>query len=274
MAELHWNVVYGPVKSRRFGPSLGVNLQPPDRKICTFNCAYCQYGWTRLEAEGKLPPTTAWPKRAQIARTVERELAARRPGGGHRAPDRRRPWRTDPAPGVPPRRARPAGRPRPRGAVAADCDSLELDDARPPARAQGARPARRAPHEARPGDDETLQRINGSAIPVEKIVSGLKKLHDVRLQAMFITDRNGRLDNTGQETVSRWLVAVKAVKPREVHLYTIDQQPAFPFLRAVSATSWRRSPAAARLEIPLLTWSTTTELALVRSRELALVRSV
>ena len=105
------------------------------------------------------------------------------------------------------------------------------------------------------GDDETLQRLNGATMPIEKIVSGLKKLHDVRIQAMFVTDRSGRLDNTGQETVSHWLEAVKAVKPREVHLYTIDQQPAFPFLRAVSADRLETIARRVRdLDIPVLTY--------------------
>jgi wyosine [tRNA(Phe)-imidazoG37] synthetase (radical SAM superfamily) len=45
--------VYGPVPSRRFGLSLGVDLVP--HKICTYDCVYCQLG-----------PTTC--------RQVEREL--------------------------------------------------------------------------------------------------------------------------------------------------------------------------------------------------------
>lgn len=36
--------LYGPVLSRRLGLSLGVNLVP--RKVCTYNCIYCQLGRT------------------------------------------------------------------------------------------------------------------------------------------------------------------------------------------------------------------------------------
>ncbi len=43
-------LVYGPVDSRRYGRSLGVNLLPPDVKHCNFDCGYCQLGWTDLEA--------------------------------------------------------------------------------------------------------------------------------------------------------------------------------------------------------------------------------
>lgn len=38
-------VLYGPVHSRRYGSSLGINLLPCDQKICSFNCVYCQLGW-------------------------------------------------------------------------------------------------------------------------------------------------------------------------------------------------------------------------------------
>jgi len=42
--------VFGPVPSRRFGRSLGVNPLP--RKICNYSCVYCQLGRTpKLQAE-------------------------------------------------------------------------------------------------------------------------------------------------------------------------------------------------------------------------------
>lgn len=39
--------IYGPVKSRRLGLSLGLNLTLP--KICSFNCIYCQLGRTPIK---------------------------------------------------------------------------------------------------------------------------------------------------------------------------------------------------------------------------------
>ncbi len=36
--------VYGPVKSRRHGQSLGINLGLADTKVCTWGCVYCQCG--------------------------------------------------------------------------------------------------------------------------------------------------------------------------------------------------------------------------------------
>ena len=40
------SVIFGPVKSRRLGNSLGINLLPNDSKLCNYNCVYCECGWT------------------------------------------------------------------------------------------------------------------------------------------------------------------------------------------------------------------------------------
>jgi len=39
-------VIYGPVPSWRLGRSLGIDLLPGRGKTCTFDCLYCQLGWT------------------------------------------------------------------------------------------------------------------------------------------------------------------------------------------------------------------------------------
>jgi len=46
MSILFHNIVFGPVRSRRLGFSLGINLLPVNSKICSFNCIYCECGWT------------------------------------------------------------------------------------------------------------------------------------------------------------------------------------------------------------------------------------
>src|SRR3990167_7806366 len=38
--------VYGPIHSRRYGYSLGINPLPVTYKFCDFDCVYCQYGWS------------------------------------------------------------------------------------------------------------------------------------------------------------------------------------------------------------------------------------
>jgi len=41
-------IIFGPVKSRRLGNSLGVNLLPETTKMCNYNCIYCECGWTKV----------------------------------------------------------------------------------------------------------------------------------------------------------------------------------------------------------------------------------
>ncbi len=47
MSTFLWeSIAFGPIHSRRLGHSLGINLLPTDVKICSFNCLYCECGWT------------------------------------------------------------------------------------------------------------------------------------------------------------------------------------------------------------------------------------
>ena len=63
-------LAFGPVPSRRFGSSLGVNNIPPKR--CTYSCVYCQLGPTgsmRVRRRASVPVRT-------VARAVEERLKA------------------------------------------------------------------------------------------------------------------------------------------------------------------------------------------------------
>lgn len=48
-------IIFGPIKSRRLGLSLGVNLLPIDAKICSFNCIYCECGFNTTIKEFPMP---------------------------------------------------------------------------------------------------------------------------------------------------------------------------------------------------------------------------
>ena len=50
------SIIFGPVWSRRLGESLGINLLPPDRKTCNFNCIYCECGPTPDQTSGAVFP--------------------------------------------------------------------------------------------------------------------------------------------------------------------------------------------------------------------------
>jgi len=68
----HFKYLFGPVPSRRFGLSLGVDLVP--HKTCPLNCVFCEVG----------PTTCLTMERKEYAPTlaIERELEAWRAEGG------------------------------------------------------------------------------------------------------------------------------------------------------------------------------------------------
>lgn len=45
------NIVFGPIISRRLGISLGINVLPTHKKLCNFNCVYCECGWSELKVD-------------------------------------------------------------------------------------------------------------------------------------------------------------------------------------------------------------------------------
>ncbi|HOW21867.1 MAG: radical SAM protein [Bacteroidales bacterium] len=69
------SIVFGPVRSRRLGASLGMNLLPPDRKVCSFNCVYCECGWTDSIDSDMLP------SRGQVQAALEYKLKKMISGG-------------------------------------------------------------------------------------------------------------------------------------------------------------------------------------------------
>ena len=70
MLPLQEGVVYGPVHSRRLGWSLGVNVLPRGAKVCSFNCSYCQYGWTKSNGRHPAGGDDLWPAPASVAKAV------------------------------------------------------------------------------------------------------------------------------------------------------------------------------------------------------------
>lgn len=66
---LFHEVIFGPVRSRRLGRSLGVNLLPVDSKFCSFNCIYCECGWTKATRQAPVLPS-----RKEVSEFLEQRL--------------------------------------------------------------------------------------------------------------------------------------------------------------------------------------------------------
>ncbi|TCO07896.1 radical SAM protein [Natronoflexus pectinivorans] len=64
------DIIFGPVKSRRLGVSLGINLLPGNRKVCSFDCIYCECGFN----PGKDAPASTLPSRDEVYDELEVQL--------------------------------------------------------------------------------------------------------------------------------------------------------------------------------------------------------
>ncbi len=73
LLELKKEIIYGPVNSRRLGRSLGINILPAQRKICPFNCVYCQYGWTKDHVL-RINPRLDLPSADAVKKALEKAL--------------------------------------------------------------------------------------------------------------------------------------------------------------------------------------------------------
>ena len=244
---LHEGIIYGPVRSRRLGRSLGINLTPAHVKLCSFNCSYCQYGWSEQSGR-RTPALENWPSPASVAKAVSAALRALHEKGetldrltlaGHGEPTMHpqvrevvaalRKVRDDLAPGLP-------------IAVLSNASTLDRADVR-----AGLADVDQRFMKLDGGDAATVRAINGATVPFDAIVKGLGSIKDVVIQSMFVKDRSGRVDNTSDRTLIAWVSALQQIHPQAVHVYTLDRAPAFPYLQPVSAARLREIAQRVRL---------------------------
>ncbi|MCF8337244.1 MAG: radical SAM protein [Bacteroidales bacterium] len=225
MAILFDEIVFGPVHSRRFGLSLGLNLLPVGSKFCTFDCIYCECGWTQKEQmkKGELPSFETIRKAMQetfadLDRSPDNITFA---GNGEPTihPDfpaiidetiRLRNHYFPGAKVTVLSNASQLHKPKILGALKkADNNVLKLDA----------------------GTEEMFQKINSPAgnLSLDNIVTHLKKFNsgELTIQTLFLRGYiNGeRIDNTNGQELEHWLNHIKAIQPKNVMIYSLDREP-------------------------------------------------
>ena len=228
--------IFGPVHSRRLGISLGINLQPGDGKVCTFDCLYCECGFN-----GDHRPHSPRPTREEVRTALERTLIQMHERDEH--PD----VLTFAGNGEPTTHPDFAG-------VIDDTIALR-DKWAPKARVSVLSNATAI---GRPEVREALKRVDNNILKLDTVDNDYIRLldrptqpsYDVRrvieqmkafeghciVQTMLLkgvidgTD----MDNTGDEYILPWLEAVKEIAPSMVMIYTIDRET--PDKRLLKAT--------------------------------------
>ncbi len=217
--------IFGPVRSRRLGVSLGINLLPGDGKVCTFDCIYCECGFNATHRS-----RTPLPTREEVREALEKQLLKMKDEGT--APD----VLTFAGNGEPTI--------HPRFAQIID-DTLELRDKYFPQAKVSV--LSNATLIGRPTVREALKKVDNNILKLDTVSADYVarvdrpndayKLEDIIecmkafdgqliVQTMFMKGRvdGVSVDNTGDEYVLPWIETVKAVAPREVMIYTIDRE--------------------------------------------------
>jgi len=223
---LFHEIIFGPVKSRRLGVSLGINLLPVDYKYCTYNCVYCECGWTKKQESKHI----SLPKRAEIRLKLKQKLEQLQK---EKISPENLTFAGNGEPTIHPEFAEIIDdtiqlrneyfpdalitvlsngslieRPNIFGALQkADQNILKLDA----------------------GSESQFRHINipNSSTSLAQHVDNLSKFNgNLIIQSLFLSgNHNGtHIDNTSEEEINLWLDHLKKIKPKLVMIYPIDRE--------------------------------------------------
>jgi wyosine [tRNA(Phe)-imidazoG37] synthetase (radical SAM superfamily) len=218
-------IIFGPVKSRRLGVSLGINLLPGRKKVCNFNCIYCECGWSQsVDLEGGFLPSRSEVHEALASRLQEMKVKNQKPdvitfaGNGEPTlhPDfrgiiddsiiLRNKFFPETKIAVLSNSTKITNPSIKSALLKVDMNILKLDSA----------------------FDLTVNihnqpRVN---VKVDELVENLKKFNGkLIIQTLFLrgTFKGKPIDNTTPEEINAWLAALEKIKPGEVMIYTISR---------------------------------------------------
>lgn len=224
--------MFGPVRSRRLGLSLGVNILPADAKICSFNCIYCECGWnTPGPGSSFVPREVVFHEMEERFRSItsNREAIDVITFAGNGEPtlhpdfagimDDTLKLRDTLLPGVP-------------VAVLSNSTLLHREDVRnallkcdmPILKMDSAIP-------------QTITLINniGPSFPFESYFSGLKMMKGSVIQTLFLKgiQQGIAFNNSSDAEVDAWLDMLKEIAPSEVQIYTLHRVPPSDSVEAI-----------------------------------------
>ena len=217
-------IIFGPVKSRRLGISLGINLLPTHQKICNYNCIYCECGWNTHSIEGSKLPSRTEVRNGLSDRLSQMKTSAKKldsitfAGNGE-----------------------PSLHPEFTGIVD---DVIELRNKYYPSAKTTVLSNAGLLNNASifaalkkldntilkldTGTDKMYHLINRGAenINIQQIVENLKQFNgNLVIQTLFLKGKynNEIIDNTSDEEVNSWLNHIAEIKPAYVMIYPIDR---------------------------------------------------
>lgn len=226
---LQSEIIYGPVRTRRLGWSLGLNVCPIPYKLCSFNCAYCQYGWTAVRTadmtgrEGDLPTPDQFHRELEAALKRSAEIDnITFSGNGEATLHPQFGELVDIA-----RELRDKHFPKANLGILSNSSMVHVEKVR---QALAKLDFRIMKLDA--GNADVFHRINlpDKSVSYSAIVEGLKTLGKVALQTLFAA---GRVQNSGEKEVADWIDRVGEIRPLKAQIYSLHRPPAAEFLEEV-----------------------------------------
>lgn len=225
--------VYGPIRSRRFGNSLGINPLPVTYKFCDFDCVYCQYGWTPRPGNGVHKTEERLKPLSELLKEIEGSFSKFKNEG---VPIHVITIAGNGEPTLYPNflklvqgllNFRNIYFPKVKVGILSDSSQCHRSEIK---KALELLDERCMKLDA--GDEETIEKVNKpvSSFNLKRTMQALRDLHDVTIQSLFI---QGSYDNTQPNQINDWIKAVSFVKPSSVQVYTIDRPPADSRIQAV-----------------------------------------
>lgn len=231
------DIIFGPVISRRLGASLGINLLPGNRKICNFNCIYCECGWTDETNSSR----HNLPSRKELRSLLELRLLEMKEKGedldtitfaGNGEPTIHPDF-----PGIIDDTINLRNQIFPEVKIAVLSNSSKLDDPEVFSALLKIEQAILKLDSANANTVGTLNRPAGN-YSVEKVIRNLEKFEGrFILQTLFVngTHEGVVINNSTDLEINAWLEVVEKLKPELVMVYTIARDTPLETLSKVSA---------------------------------------
>ena len=224
MTALYNNIIFGPVRSRRLGISLGVNLLPIESKLCSFDCIYCECGWND-DHPGKRRFNAREDVRNMLDETLAKMVGEGTPPdvitfAGNGEPTMHPDFEAIIEDTI---ALRDKHCPAAKVSVLSNATQIHREDVR--------RALKRVDNNILKLDsafDATVQLMNKPQgnYTVARTVEMLKMFEgDFILQTMFLRGEYlGKVvDNTTEEEVAAWLKIVEELRPKQVMVYSLDR---------------------------------------------------
>jgi len=247
---LQKGIIYGPVKSKRLGRSLGINLLPCDNKVCSFDCIYCHYGHTKIKTVK--PNSIQFPSVSEVLSEVEKALKSEigfeyLTFSGNGEP-MLHPQFTELVAEV--KALKERYRPTVTLTLLSNSSLVGLTDI------TDAIVSIEFPiFKLDCGDEVTFKALNRPApeIKLNEIIAGLKRLarrFKITIQTVFV---NGMVTNFSQEPFARWLTAIKEIKPAAIQIYSTDRPVADTKVKMLSKEQLEEIAKTIRQKTGILT---------------------